>query len=106
LVENAIRHGIQKRKGADCVEIFAHKQNQDLQIEVWNSNSVVEAPSEQLFLRGVGLRNSRARLEQLYGVRGQLLFRALARGGAGVLICIPARQTATAPIQPATEVAP
>jgi len=88
------------------VEIFAHKQNQDLQIEVWNSNSVVEAPSEQLFLRGVGLRNSRARLEQLYGVRGQLLFRALARGGAGALICIPARQSISTPTEPSAEIAP
>ena len=106
LVENAIRHGIQKRKGSDCVEIFAHKRNEDLQIEVWNSNSVVEAPSEQLFLRGVGLRNSRARLEQLYGVRGQLLFRALARGGAGALICIPARQSISTPTEPSAEIAP
>ncbi len=106
LVENAIRHGIQKRKGIDCVEIFAHKQNDDLQIEVWNSNSVVEGPVEQLFLRGVGLRNSRARLEQLYGTRGQLLFRALARGGAGVLICVPARVAVTTPAQSTAKVAP
>jgi two-component system LytT family sensor kinase len=106
LVENAIRHGIQKRKGTDCVQIFAHKQNNDLQIEVWNSNSVVEAPVEQLFLRGVGLRNSRARLEQLYGPRGQLLFRPLARGGAGVVICIPAQQSVSNPAEPAAKVAP
>ncbi len=106
LVENAIRHGIGKRKGSDCVEIFAHTQNDDLQIEVWNSNSVVEAPSEQLFQRGVGLRNSRARLEQLYGTRGQLLFRSLARGGACVVLCLPARRSVGVPKQPADGVAP
>ena len=106
LVENAIRHGIGKRKGSDCVQIFAHKQNEDLQIEVWNSNSIVEGPSEQLFLRGVGMRNSRARLEQLYGTRGQLLFRALARGGATVLIYIPARRFVSASTNPTAEVAP
>jgi two-component system, LytTR family, sensor kinase len=106
LVENAIRHGIQKRKGADCVQIFAHKQNNDLQIEVWNSNSVVEGPIDQLFLRGVGLRNSRARLEQLYGTRGQLLFRPLARGGAGVVISMPSRQSVSTTTETAARVAP
>jgi two-component system, LytTR family, sensor kinase len=106
LVENAIRHGIQKRKGTDCVQIFAHKQNNDLQIEVWNSNSVVEGPIDQLFLRGVGLRNSRARLEQLYRTRGQLLFRPLAHGGAGVVISIPARQSVSTTAEPANGVVP
>ena len=32
LVENAIRHGIGKRKGQDCIEIFARRQDNDLQI--------------------------------------------------------------------------
>ena len=95
LVENGIRHGIGKHKGDDCVEIFAHQHDNELQIEVWNSNSVVEGTTEQLFLRGVGLRNTRARLEQLYGTAGQLVFRPLARGGAGVLIAIPAHSAAS-----------
>jgi sensor histidine kinase YesM len=104
LVENAIRHGIGKHKGDDCVEIFAHQRDQELQIEVWNSNSVVEGSTEQLFLRGVGLRNTRARLEHLYGAAGQLVFRPLARGGAGVLISIPARKGVSAPATPSPEV--
>ena len=104
LVENSIRHGIGKHKGDDCVEIFAHQHDNELQIEVWNSNSVVEGTTEQLFLRGVGLRNTRARLEHLYGTAGQLVFRPLARGGAGVLIAIPARRAASMPATTAAEV--
>lgn len=95
LVENAIRHGIGKHKGTDCVEIFANQQGQELHIEVWNANSVVEGTNEQLFLRGVGLRNTRARLEQLYPSRGHLLLRPLARGGAAALISMPARKSAS-----------
>lgn len=91
LVENAIRHGIGKHKGEDCVEIFARQQGGGLQIEVWNANSVVEEQSERLFMRDVGLRNTRARLVQLYGPRGSLIFRPLARGGAAAIIFIPAR---------------
>jgi len=93
LVENAIRHGIGKHKGADCVEVFAHVQGGALEIEVWNGNSVVEEPGEGLFRRGVGLRNTRARLQHLYGAGGRLIFRALAKGGAAALISMPARQS-------------
>ena len=58
------------------------------------------------FLRGVGLRNTRARLEQLYGPRGQLLLRPLARGGAAALITVPARKAVAPAIPPVAEVAP
>lgn len=91
LVENAIRHGIGKRKGDDSIEVFARVEGGRLEIEVWNGNSVVEEQGEGLFRRGVGLRNTRARLEQLYGAGGRLIFRSLARGGAAALISVPAR---------------
>lgn len=105
LVENAIRHGIGKHKGNDTVEIFAHRQGSELQIEVWNSNSIVEGPAEQLFQHGVGLRNTRARLESLHGTAGTLVFRPLARGGAAVLITLPARASIEPAPQPVAEVA-
>lgn len=106
LVENAIRHGIGKHKGADTVEVFAARHNHELQIEVWNSQSVVDGPTDQLFQHGVGLRNTRARLEHLYGISGNLVFRPLARGGAAVLITMPARSVPVPAAPPAVEVAP
>ena len=89
LVENAIRHGIGKRKGQDCIEIFARKQENDLQIEVWNRNSIVEESETPLDRRGVGLRNTRARLEHSYGPGSSLIFRPLGPGGAVAIIVIP-----------------
>lgn len=89
LVENAIRHGIGKHKGEDTIEVFAREENGSLRLEVWNMNSVVDESIEKLFLRGVGLRNTRARLEQLYGNSASLIFRSLARRGAAVLISVP-----------------
>lgn len=89
LVENAIRHGIGKRKGQDCIEIFARQHENDLQIEVWNRNSVVEESSTPLDRRGVGLRNTRARLERSYGPGSSLIFRPLSPGGAVAIIVIP-----------------
>lgn len=91
LVENAIRHGIGKRKGQDCIEIFARQHESELQIEVWNRNSVVEESSTPLDRRGVGLRNTRARLEHSYGPGSSLIFRPLSPGGAVAIIVIPLR---------------
>ncbi|MGD0892726.1 MAG: histidine kinase [Terracidiphilus sp.] len=105
LVENAIRHGIEKHKGQDCVEIFARLQDRGLAIEVWNTNSVVLERSERLFQRGVGLRNTRARLEHLYGPEASLIFRPLARGGAAALLFIPGRPGLKEAPHPAVEAA-
>lgn len=104
LVENAIRHGIGKHKGVDCIELFARAQPARLQMEVWNTNSVVDESVERLFERGVGLRNTRARLERHYGAGASLVFRSLARGGAAVLISIPERRSQSPQSQPAAEI--
>ncbi len=93
LVENAIRHGIGKHKGDDRIGIFASEHDGGLQVEVWNSNSVVDDVTERLFQRGVGLRNTKARLECIYGPAASLLFRPLARGGAVAIIFVPGRLT-------------
>lgn len=96
LVENAIRHGIGKRKGEDCIEIFARQHDGALQIEVWNRNSIVEEPSVPVDRRGVGLRNTRARLEHSYGPGSCLIFRPLSPAGAVAIIVIPLRLNAQA----------
>ena len=91
LVENAIRHGIGKHKGDDRISILAREQDGGLQVEIWNSNSVVDDVTDRLFSRGVGLRNTKARLEHVYGPAASLLFRPLAGGGAVAVIFVPAR---------------
>jgi LytS/YehU family sensor histidine kinase len=105
LVENAIRHGIGKHKGEDTIEIFARIEDGDLQLEVWNANSVVEDSSERLFLRGVGLRNTKARLLQLYGGNASLVLRSLGKRGAVALIVVPARRTHQPTPSPTVETA-
>jgi two-component system, LytTR family, sensor kinase len=94
LVENAIRHGIGKHKGEDTIDIYARVANGSLEMEVWNQNSVVEESTEVLLLRGVGLRNTKARLEQLYGRDASLILRGLGKRGAVALISVPLRREA------------
>ena len=97
LVENAIRHGIGKHKGDDVIEINARLANGGLELEVWNRNSQVDDTTERLLLRGVGLRNTKARLQQLYGPGSTLVLRSLGARGAVVLIFIPARPVTEPP---------
>jgi len=89
LVENAIRHGIGKHKGSDLIEVFARIANHGIEIEVWNTNSTIDESTDQLLLRGVGIRNTKARLEQLYGPTAALLLRSLGSRGVVALIFIP-----------------
>jgi hypothetical protein len=94
LVENAIQHGIGKHKGDDTVEIFARPERGGLELEVWNGNSIVEDEGEGLFQRGLGLRNTRARLEYLYGSSALLALRSNGERGAVARIFIPGRNGA------------
>ena len=66
LVENSIRHGIAMRSAAGEVSIKARRKGDRLDLEVWDDGPGI--PTQGLELReGVGLANTRARLEQTYG---------------------------------------
>jgi two-component system LytT family sensor kinase len=104
LVENAIRHGIGKHKGHDFINIYARIENGGLQLEVWNTNSALEGSIEHLLLRGVGLRNTMARLEHLYGPNASFLLRSLGDRGAVALVFIPLRSGYATPHRPIARV--
>ncbi|HEX7021035.1 MAG TPA: histidine kinase [Gemmatimonadaceae bacterium] len=87
LVENALRHGIERRPGSGRLEIEARCApffGEDLVIEVRDDGAGLtgdpfEAP-------GIGLRNTRARLRQLYGEKGVMVVRP--RCPAGVIVAV------------------
>jgi two-component system LytT family sensor kinase len=89
LVENAIRHGVGKHREADTVSIRAVVRNDRLHLEVRNLASVLEDAPENLLSRGVGLANTCARLEKLYGKRQSFEIRNLEPRGVLVSISIP-----------------
>jgi len=91
LVENAIRHGIGKHSGEDLISVRAYHDNNQLHLEIRNRNSILEDSPEPPISRGVGLANSIARLEQLYGSRQSFQIRRLAPRGVEVAITVPAR---------------
>ena len=86
LVENAIRHGIGARSDAGRVLIRAHADHDSLRIDVEDDGAgLKEAGASE----GIGLGNTRKRLEALYGPGANVRVRDDPRGGAIVTVTIP-----------------
>jgi two-component system, LytTR family, sensor kinase len=83
LAENAVRHGIALSAAPGVVEVRAFRREGRLFIEVFNSGSLV-APSRS----GIGLRNTRDRLQHLYGDEGRFDL-AGSNGGVTASLSIP-----------------
>ena len=91
LIENAIRHGIGSHKGSDTVSIRGFREGEFLRLEVRNLNGRLEDKSARSLGPGVGLANTRARLEQLYGNRQEFGLRDLEPTGVSAELSIPLR---------------
>ena len=91
LVENAIRHGIAPRAAAGLVEIHARRENGMVQLEVRDNGAGLGASPPESLMKGIGLSNTRARLEQLYGTAHRFELRDSESGGLIVTIEIPFR---------------
>lgn len=87
LVENALRHGIERRPGAGRLEIEARCSpflDENLVIEVRDDGAGLSG--DPFVAPGIGLRNTRARLHQLYGNKGVMVVRP--RCPAGVIVAV------------------
>lgn len=92
LVENAIRHGIAPRAAAGRIEIQATRERNNLQrLQVSIRDNGVGLPPAFAVegCTGVGLRNVRARLGQLYPGEHRFEVTAAQTGGAAVSLQIP-----------------
>jgi two-component system LytT family sensor kinase len=93
LVENAIRHGIAPHAKPGLVEIRAERQNGMVTLRVRDNGSGLRASSPGGLMKGIGLSNTQARLEQLYGPTHQFEMRDADGGGLEVTITIPFRSS-------------
>lgn len=82
LVENAIRHGIEQMTEPGRIEIETRLKGGTLTLRVSDNGPGIAEQSEASS-GGVGLRNTRARLEQLYGADGKF---SLARNEEGLTV--------------------
>lgn len=105
LVENAIRHGISRHAGPGVVRVEAGAVDGEwLELRVLDTGPGIEAVAASDGT-GVGLANTRARLEQLYGSRQQLTLADRAEGGACATVRLPLRQYEGEPLESALQTA-
>jgi two-component system, LytTR family, sensor kinase len=89
LAENAIRHGIEPLARAGVITIGARRAGDALELSVADNGRGIPAGRLPAFNQGVGLANTRARLEWLYPGRHALHFQETPGGGLTVLLRIP-----------------
>jgi two-component system, LytTR family, sensor kinase len=91
LVENAIKHGVSKIDEEGRIEIHARREGERLALCVRDNGPRVTEHGLRAG-EGVGLRNTRERLEQLYGSDQSLTLRGAEDGGVLAEVNIPFRK--------------
>jgi len=94
LVENALHHGISSHAGAGSIEIAARRAGDRLRLSVSDDGPGIVTPDAQ---RGIGLANTRARLQEMYGAAHSLDLGRPPEGGFRVDVTIPYRQRVAEP---------
>jgi signal transduction histidine kinase len=85
LVENAIQHGVSPRSGPGSIQIASHVEDNRLSLEVRDDGVGLSANARARLRSGIGLANTRDRLECLYGDAYRLEF---SDGGQGLTVRI------------------
>jgi two-component system, LytTR family, sensor kinase len=77
LLENAFKHGVERSSRPITIRVDAHRENNDLCIQIHNTGTLAGREGA-----GIGLRNCRERLALVYGDRATLTLTPLADGVA------------------------
>ena len=84
IIENALRHGVAKRGATSLLALRTERRNGMLAIEIYNDGPQLPDDWQMEKCAGVGLGNTRARLEQHYGK--QQTFTLSNKGADGVVV--------------------
>jgi two-component system, LytTR family, sensor kinase len=101
LVENAIHHGVDARRGDGLVEIRARAEGDMLRLEVRDDGpglKTTPGAAPKPAGTGIGLSNTRARLHELYGPKSALELANYPAGGTLVSLLIPLRRAQPEPV--------
>lgn len=94
IVENAIRHGIERSSTAGRILITAAKVGETLRLRVQDDGPGL-LPGDTGAGRGIGLANTRARLLQLHGEDAKLEIEGCDQRGVAVTMRIPFRRASS-----------
>jgi LytS/YehU family sensor histidine kinase len=87
LVENAIRHGVERHARPGRIILRARKENGSLRLEVQDNGDGIQPGTKNR--EGIGLSNTRSRLEQLYGRDQRFELQNVPSGGLLARVIIP-----------------
>jgi two-component sensor histidine kinase len=99
LVENAVKHGVETQLGPCLIEISVQAAGAAnfLRLEVGNSGPAQSAPAGKI-KEGVGLSNTRARVQEMYGPAASLELHPGRAGGFTVRILLQRLAPQPAPV--------
>lgn len=86
LVENSIRHGADAETGAVSVTVTAERDGLNTRVRIRDFGRGLPPGNLR---RGTGISNTRARLQQLYGLGHSLEFENCTDGGLAVTVALP-----------------
>lgn len=89
LVENAIRHGVSKRATAGLIQITVRHENGTLKLQVCDDGPGLPEAWKMETDSRIGLANTKARLEKLYGSKQKFEIGNLTPDGTRVAITLP-----------------
>jgi two-component system LytT family sensor kinase len=89
LVENAIRHGVERRSAPGRITVAVGRRSETLVLQVEDSCAGALPSASATTGGGIGLSNTRARLHQLYGERQRFHLAATDDGGALAVVELP-----------------
>jgi two-component sensor histidine kinase len=89
LVENSVRHGIEPRETGGTIFIRAQRQETSLQFEIRDDGEGLKAGQLTALREGIGLSNTKARLQELYGEAHRFQITPNADGGLTVAVELP-----------------
>jgi two-component system LytT family sensor kinase len=87
VLENAIRHGVTPLAGRGRIVIASRREAEDLVLEIRDNGQGLPPGREPR--QGVGLRNVRERMDQLYGAEGRFSLGPAPGGGTVAALRIP-----------------
>ncbi|HEV2149574.1 MAG TPA: sensor histidine kinase [Longimicrobiaceae bacterium] len=100
VLENAVEHGVAASLADGWIGVEVEREGEVLRLRVSDNGPGFRGRE---VVEGVGIRNTRARLEQLYGQAGRLTLRDTDGGGATVELVLPYRVSTHARPEPAPE---
>ena len=97
LVENAIRHAVAPRESGGALVVRVEQRDAQLRLTVEDDGPGFTAVMNAEERLGIGLANTQARLDRLYGGAATLEIGNVPAGGGIVVVTLPLRRTSLTP---------